>query len=46
MRVLYLDSLLFFELASDLTLLWAAGKLCQARRRKLRLLELEAGVLC
>lgn len=38
MRVLYLDSLLFFELASDLTLLWAAGKLCQARRRKLRLL--------
>ena len=38
MRVLYLDSLLFFELVSDVTLLWAAGKLCQARRRKLRLL--------
>ena len=38
MRVLYLDSLLVFELVSDLTLLWAAGKLCQARRRKLRLL--------
>ena len=38
MRVVYLDSLLFFELASDLTLLWAAGKLCQARRGKLRLL--------
>lgn len=38
MRVIYLDSLLFFELTSDLTLLWAAGKLCQARRRKLRLL--------
>ena len=38
MRVVYLDSLLFFELVSDLTLLWAAGKLCQARRQKLRLL--------
>lgn len=38
MRVVYLDSLLFFELVSDLMLLWAAGKLCQARRRKLRLL--------
>ena len=38
MRVLYLDSLLFFELVSDVTLLWAAGTLCQARRRKLRLL--------
>ena len=38
MRVLYVDSLLFFELVSDFTLLWAAGKLCQARRRKLRLL--------
>ena len=38
MRVVYLDSLFFFEMASDLTLLWAAGKLCQARRRKLRLL--------
>ena len=38
MRVLYIDSLLFFELASDVALLWAAGKLCQARRRTLRLL--------
>ncbi len=38
MRVLYVDSLLFFELVSDFTLLWAAGKLCQAARRKLRLL--------
>lgn len=38
MRVLYLDSLLFFELVSDVTLLWAAGKLCQAPRRRLRLL--------
>ena len=38
MRVVYIDSLLFFELVSDCTLLWAAGKLCSARRRKLRLL--------
>ncbi len=38
MRVIYIDSLLFFELVSDVTLLWAAGKLCQARRRFLRLL--------
>ena len=38
MRVLYVDSLLFFELVSDFTLLWAAGKLCQARRSKPRLL--------
>lgn len=37
MRVLYIDSLLFFEFLSDLTLLWAAGKLCGARR-SLRLL--------
>ncbi len=32
MRVLYIDSLLLFEFLSDLTLLWAAGKLCGARR--------------
>ena len=42
MRVVYIDSLLFFELVSDLTLLWAAGKLCEARRRKLRLLAAAA----
>ena len=38
MRIVYIDSLLFFELVSDCTLLWAAGKLCAVRRRKLRLL--------
>ena len=38
MKVLYIDSLLIFELASDVTLLWAAGKLCRAGRRPLRLL--------
>ena len=38
MRIVYIDSLLFFELVSDCTLLWAAGKLCAARRRRLRLL--------
>lgn len=32
MRVLYIDSLLFFEFLSDLTMLWAAGKLCRAKR--------------
>ena len=38
MRVLYLDSLLFLELTVDTVLLWAAGKLCGAPRRPLRLL--------
>ena len=38
MRVLYLDRLFFLELMADALLLWAAGKLCGARRSPLRLL--------
>ncbi len=38
MRVLYLDSLFWLELTADSVLLWAAGKLCNTRRRPLRLL--------
>ena len=38
MRVLYLDSLFWLELTADSVLLWAAGKLCNTRRRLLRLL--------
>ncbi len=37
MRVLYLDSLFWLELTSDALLLWAAGKLCAARRSFVRL---------
>ena len=37
MRVLYLDSLFWLELTSDALLLWAAGKLCMARRSLVRL---------
>lgn len=38
MRVLYVDSLFFMELTADTLLLWAAGKLCGAKRKALRLL--------
>ncbi len=38
MRVIYLDSLIWLELTVDTVLLWAAGKLCLARRAPVRLL--------
>ena len=38
MRVLYIDRFFFTELAADTVLLWAAGKLCGAVRKPLRLL--------
>ena len=31
MRVLYIDSLMAFELAADFTLLWASSRLCAVR---------------
>ncbi len=37
MRVLYLDRLLCMEILADTLLLWAAGKLCSARRSLWRL---------
>ena len=37
MRVLYIDSLFWLELSADALLLWAAGKLCMARRSFVRL---------
>ena len=37
MRVLYLDRLLCLEILADTLLLWAAGKLCSARRSPWRL---------
>lgn len=37
MRVLYLDSFFLFEMTADLTMLWAAGKLCGAAGRTARL---------
>ncbi len=37
MRVLYLDRLFLLEVLGDALLLWAAGKLCGARRQPLRL---------